>query len=1122
MSSTYAIRQIDHYFNLLEKSKYYYKECAINARTPENEADPHEKIFLEQLAKDPKLVERAEVQTLNGQPVFVIMRRGLEMEKSCLRCHSTPDRAPGDLVKIYGPTRSFGRLEGEVIHAISIRIPLAEAYGQVSRLSWQLSGILVALLGCLFASQTWIGKRWLFDPMAALRQKALEIAESEARLGETIPVPAGAELRDLTTAFNAMSRNLRQSHDSLEERVRQRTAELHHLNERLEQDILQRQQTEEALRESEEKFRNLFNNSGVAMFRTRLDGSETLDINEKFLEIVGRTRAETQGTPSVIFWEEPTERDEMVRRLVANGRVSELEFRMVNKQGEVRDCITSLVLYREQGILEGTIIDITERKKAQEALLQSQQHLKSIFRVAPVGIGLVFNRVIQEANETLCRMTRYTREQLVGQSARMLYPSEEEYNYVGAEKYRQIAERGTGTVETRWKRQDGEIMQIILSSTPLDATDLSKGVTFTALDITERKRAEENLKNQIQFTETLLETIPIPVFYKDVSGRYLGCNRAFEKFWGKPREEVIGHDVYAMGPKEIADKYAEMDQELLERPGSQMYEWKVMAANGLEKEVIFYKASFLDASGKVGGLIGVILDITARKQSEEALRKAEERYRSIFANAIEGIFQSTPEGRFISANTAMAKMFGYASSEDLMSDISDIKTQVYADPQRRVEFIRLLERDGIVKDFEYQVFRKDGSTFWISENARSVENEKGEIYCYEGFMQDITERQRAEVERLKFSKLESLGTLAGGIAHDFNNILTGILGNIGLAMLNGKIEPQVQERLAQAEQACIRAQALSRQLLTFAKGGAPIKKMVSLAYLLKESAILTLSGSKSRCDLSIPEDLWLVEADEGQLSQVINNLLINADQAMPEGGIIQVSAENCLVKAETDLPISKGKYVKFAIADQGIGISPKYLDKIFDPYFSTKQKGSGLGLATAYSIIKNHSGHIQIESQQGVGTTFHIYLPAIDQVVPAVEPETAKLAMGQGKILVMDDEEIVREVLGRLLSRLGYEADFAGDGTQAIEKFVKAQESGRPFAAVILDLTIPGGMGGKETIEQLLRIDQQTKAIVSSGYSDDPVMADFQKYGFSEVIAKPYRIVELSQILQGVISKKDN
>jgi CheY-like chemotaxis protein len=365
-----------------------------------------------------------------------------------------------------------------------------------------------------------------------------------------------------------------------------------------------------------------------------------------------------------------------------------------------------------------------------------------------------------------------------------------------------------------------------------------------------------------------------------------------------------------------------------------------------------------------------------------------------------------------------------------------------------------------------------------------------------------------------------LSILAGGIAHDFNNSLTVILGNIGLAMLDGKKEPKVQDRLAKAEQACLRAQALSQQLLIFARGGAPIKKIVSIANLLKESAILTLSGSKSRYEVSIPDDLWLVEADTAQISQVISNLLINADQAMPEGGIIKITTENISVKAKSNLPISKGKYVKFAIADQGIGISPKYLDKVFDPYFSTKQKGSGLGLATAYSIIKNHSGHIQVESQLGVGTTFYIYLPAADKRVPADESETVKPTMGQGKVLVMDDEEMVREVLGGMLSRLGYEVDFASDGSQTIEKFVKAKETIQPFAAVILDLTIPGGMGGKEAIKELLKIDPQVKAIVSSGYSDDPIMADFQKYGFAGVIAKPYKVAELGKVLNKVLTKE--
>ncbi len=867
MSSTYATRQINHYFGLLEKAKYYYKECAINARTSENEADPHERVFLEQLGRDPKLVERSEVQTLNGQPFLVIMRRGLEMKKTCLQCHSTPDRAPGDLVKIYGPTRSFGRLEGEVIHAISIRIPLAEAYGQANRLSLHLSGILLALLGCLFASQTWIGKHLLFDPMAALRQKALEIAQSEARLGETIPVPPGPELRDLTTAFNAMSRNLRQGHDFLEERVRQRTADLNQLNERLEQDILQRQQAEEALRESEKSLRGL------------------LDANPESLLLV----------------------DKELTVITANQTTAQ-------RLGKRLDELIGVRLY------DLFSRDLSKRRRP------------------------YFDKVIR-----------------TGQPV----------------QFEDIREG---------------INFYVYAHPVLDAAGKVSRIAILAVDITERKRAEKSIKESLRLRQQILDTIPSPIFYKGIDDRYQGVNHSFLQFYGKTMEQVLGKTINEVFPKEIAEKYLRMDQDLFQHPGIQVYEFHSYDAQGQRREMSVQKATFLDKDGSMAGLAGIMIDITEQKKAEE--------------------------------------------------------------------------------------------------------------------------------ERLRFSKLESLSTLAGGIAHDFNNILTAILGNIGLAMLDGKIEDRVQERLARAEQACLRAQSLAQQLLTFAKGGAPLLKSISIAKLLKESPILALSGSKSRHEVSIPGDLWSVEADEAQINQVISNLLINADQAMPRGGIIKIKAENSLVETGSNLPISKGKYVKIAIADQGIGISPKNLDQIFDPYFSTKQKGNGLGLATAYSIIKNHSGHIQVESQLDVGATFHIYLPATDKGVPAAEPETVKPTMGQGKVLVMDDEEMVREVLGGMLSRLGYEADFASDGSQAIEKFVQAKEANQAFAAVILDLTIPGGMGGKEAIQGLLKIDPQVKAIVSSGYSDDPIMADFRKYGVSEVIAKPYRVSELSKILRRVIPEK--
>jgi CheY-like chemotaxis protein len=290
--------------------------------------------------------------------------------------------------------------------------------------------------------------------------------------------------------------------------------------------------------------------------------------------------------------------------------------------------------------------------------------------------------------------------------------------------------------------------------------------------------------------------------------------------------------------------------------------------------------------------------------------------------------------------------------------------------------------------------------------------------------------------------------------------------------------------------------------------------------LIKESSNLSLSGSKARTKLVMPPDLWPVEVDEGQISQVFNNLLINADQAMPAGGTITVQAENAMVGDE--LPLPEGRYVKITVTDQGIGIPGKYLGKIFDPYFTTKQKGSGLGLASVHSIIRNNAGYITVESQVGVGTTFYVYLPAVEGEITSATSSTTAPMQGQGRILLMDDEEMVRNVLGVMLERLGYEVQNASNGEEAIKQYITAQQEGRPFTAMIFDLTVPGGTGGKEALHQILGRDPKAKAIVSSGYSDDPIMADFQKYGFCDVLVKPYRIFELSQTLHKVIAQKDN
>jgi nitrogen-specific signal transduction histidine kinase/ActR/RegA family two-component response regulator len=395
--------------------------------------------------------------------------------------------------------------------------------------------------------------------------------------------------------------------------------------------------------------------------------------------------------------------------------------------------------------------------------------------------------------------------------------------------------------------------------------------------------------------------------------------------------------------------------------------------------------------------------------------------------------------------------------------------------------------------------------------------DSGKIFGVIEYFRDITERKKAQQERLRLDKLESLGVLAGGIAHDFNNILMVILGSISLATLVPSVS-EAHERLAAAEAACGQGQSLARQLLTFAKGGAPIKKTQDLKGIIQEAARLALSGSQSRVEFSLPEHLWEVEVDRGQIHQVFSNLLINADQAMPTGGLIQIQAENLAESEAIRLSLPPGKHVAVTLADQGLGIAPEHLERIFDPYFTTKQKGSGIGLATVHSIVTQHGGRITVDSHLGQGSSFRLYLPAIEATVEDEKLSEAILPKGRGRILLMDDEPLVREVVGKMLHALGYEPVFAREGREALELYARGQASGEPIAAVILDLTIPGGMGGMEAIQHLLAQDPQVKAIVSSGYGGSSIMADFKSHGFLGVIAKPYRLQKLSKVLQEVLN----
>jgi two-component system cell cycle sensor histidine kinase/response regulator CckA len=415
---------------------------------------------------------------------------------------------------------------------------------------------------------------------------------------------------------------------------------------------------------------------------------------------------------------------------------------------------------------------------------------------------------------------------------------------------------------------------------------------------------------------------------------------------------------------------------------------------------------------------------------------------------------------------------------------------------------------------------KDGDTIPIDDSAAPIRDDQGVTIGGVLVFRDVTERRQREDALLTARKLDAIGTLAGGIAHTFNNLLMVILGRLSLAKLYVRPKDSVYAQLNEAEAAVQLASEVTRQLLTFGKGGVPVKRLTTLGPLLQEATRFGLAGSQVQHVCILADDLWPAVVDGGQIRQVIHNVVLNAVEATALGGTIHVQADNVTLHGERHFPLSAGPYVRISIIDQGVGIPEAHLDKIFDPYFTTKERGSGLGLATAYAIIQKHGGHILLVSTPGTGTTVHIYLPARPEAVGHAK-EATTLQIGQGKLLVMDDEEVTRNVLSQMLTHLGYEVETARDGAEAIVLYRHAQEAGAPFAAVILDLVVIGGMGGREAIAKLRELDPQIRAIVSSGYSDDAIMADFSHYGFRSVLPKPYKLAELSAVLQCVIHGTD-
>jgi PAS domain S-box-containing protein len=512
-------------------------------------------------------------------------------------------------------------------------------------------------------------------------------------------------------------------------------------------------------------------------------------------------------------------------------------------------------------------------------------------------------------------------------------------------------------------------------------------------------------------------------------------------------------------------------------------------------------------------------EMAERSAAEHALRVNEERLRTIVDQSPMGIILWNTNFEVMKWNRAAEKIFGYPMAEAFGMHASRLLPKSMHPHIDKIWRKLITTQDGVRSHNEN--LDKQGRIILCDWFNTPIFDPYGTLLGALSLVENVTERMRTEKELLKLEKLESTGILAGGIAHDFNNILTAILGNINLSLFDASLAKKTRELLVSAEKAAIRAKSLTQQLLTFAKGGEPIPESTSLAEIIEDSATFVLHGGNVSCRYLLPDDLWYAIVDRGQISQVIQNIVLNSRHAMPEGGSIVIRGANVLPETDSFALLDREKkYIKITISDNGIGIPAGLLDKIFDPYFSTKQEGSGLGLAITLSIINKHHGHILVNSEQGKGTEFTIYLPAIDRPVDdnSIEKD-GKPAPARLRLLVMDDDETVRMVLQSMLELLGHQAILTSNGREAVSLYREQFDSSAPFDLVIVDLTIPGGMGGKETMDELRRTDPKVRVIVSSGYSNDPVMSSYRDHGFCAAVSKPYVLKELSTAIETALGE---
>ena len=761
--------------------------------------------------------------------------------------------------------------------------------------------------------------------------------------------------------------------------------------------------------------------------------------------------------------------------------------------------------------------EIAERKHAEEELHESERRFSDILStISLLAVCLDSCGMITFCNDYLLELTGWGRHEIMGRNWFDLFIPPEcrdglRHKFKTAFSSASFPPHHENEIITR----EGERRTITWSNTTLrDCSGSVIGTASIGQDISVRKHAEEALRSQAELIELTHDSIMV----YGLDEQIIFWNRGAEQTFGWSKTEAIGKTVSELLETAFPIEAAKLWEHLYST-GHWEGELVQTRRDGRKLVVASRWAVQRDTAGNPVAILEISNDITENREAVEALRESEERLKLSVTAGNTGTWEWDIVTGHETWSDICHQIFGLTPEtfcENHQNFVGLILPQDL--PGQREALDRAVSQRADYKH-EYRIRRPDGIVRWVSAQGKCYYDDAGRPVRMMGVVSDITERKHLEEELFKAQKLESIGVLAGGIAHDFNNLLTAILGNITLARRSSPRDDEITVLLSEAEKGCLNAKSLTNQLLTFSKGGAPIRETASIGELVHETALFILRGSPVSCEFVIPDDLPPVEVDSGQISQVLQNIIINAVQAMPVPGTVTISAAR-YTAAASGLKQTIGRdYVRVSIRDNGIGIPEENLSRIFDPFFTTKENGTGLGLASSYSIMAHHEGYIEVESRPGAGTTFHLFLPVAGGVatIPAAEDSWWSAPPGPARILVMDDDRKIRTVVERFLKSAGYEAVAVGTGEAAVERYRKEREAGATFDAVIMDLTVQGGMGGKEAMERLLEIDPAVTAIVSSGYSNDPVMANYRDYGFQAVLAKPYQLHDLEQVLRRIV-----